>query len=183
MLKPPLFPPKPVRAWAGTEYHQKLIKSKDWICQPKADGDRCLVFFLESGVELWNRHGKPTRYGWLHNLRAELASWDLPVGCILDCELLHEPQPNQDLMVFDVPSAGGNLAHRLDVLKELFRGERFHHILQAGLLKKPTAYEKALADGHEGVVFKRLDSLYEWQRGNAGNEVPYWVKMKPAPDL
>lgn len=181
MLRPPLFPPKPIRGWANTELHTKLIKDKNWIVEPKANGDRCLVFILESGVELWNRHGGHIRYTWLGGLRAELASWDLPIGCVLDCELLHEPQPKQDLMVFDVPSAGGNLAHRKEVLKELFRGTRFKFVKMAPRMIKKTAYEEALKLGHEGVVWKRFDSPYEWQRSNqGGNEVAYWIKMKPA---
>ncbi len=180
MIPTPLYPPKPIRGYAGTELHTRLIKDPGWIVEPKANGDRCLVLVQPSGVELWNRHGKKTRYDWLINLRAELAAWDLPHGTILDCELLHEPKPSQNLMVFDVPTAPGILEHRKEVLKELFKGQRFKLVTMAPRMTKKTAYEKAIAENQEGVVWKRLDSPYEWQRASSGSEVAYWVKMKPA---
>lgn len=180
MIPTPLYPPKPIRGYANTELHERLIKDPAWIVEPKADGDRCLVLVQPKGVELWNRHGKQTRYTWLADLRAELAGWDLPVGTILDCELLHEPKPSQDLMVFDIPTAGGILEHRKSVLKEIFKGTKFRHVRMAPRMVKKTAYDAALADKQEGVVWKRLDSPYDWQRGNSGCEVAYWIKMKPA---
>ena len=174
-----LYPPKPTRGWHGTDLYRSLLADSAWIVEPKSDGDRCLVVSTANGIELRNRHGGPTRYTWLDGLRAELEGWGLPVGCIIDCELLHEPRPAQDLVVFDVPTAGGVLAHRRKTLRAMFEGESFKHIrLCRWLRKREDVYERAIERGEEGLVFKRLDSKYEWQR-SPGLKVPYWVKIKP----
>lgn len=175
------FPPKPKRGWAGTGLHHRLINDPDWVVEPKRDGDRCLVFFTEHGPELWSRHGTKTRYGWLDDLKDELAWWDLPVGTILDCELCHEPKPNQDLHVFDIPSAEGPLHSRYSVLEELFGeiSDEAEYIHLVPRLNKATAYEDALAAGDEGIVWKDNNSPYEWQNNTTSCKVPYWIKMKP----
>lgn len=170
-----------MRGWPNTPLHKKLIDDPKWIAEPKADGDRCLVVVTSEGIELWNRVGGKTRYTWLVKLRRELEEWGLPVGCVLDCELLHEPKPSQNLLVFDVPSAGGTLKHRRRILKKLFEGEEFKYIKLVPWMKKETAYERALARGYEGVVFKRKDSVYEWKR-EPGQTSSSWVKIKPARD-
>lgn len=178
-----LFPPKPTRAWAGTDFHQELITSDDWLVEPKWDGDRILIRISKNGnPELWSRHGTPIRYDWLGDLRKELQLWDLPEGLILDGELMHEPKPNQDVYIFDVPTAPGGCANRRDILKALF-GElptECCHIHMVEELDPTTAYETALRMGCEGIVWKRKDSPYEWQKGNTETPVSYWVKMKPA---
>lgn len=178
----PLYPPKPTRAWANTDLHRKLIGDSNWIVEPKKNGDRCLIQVGPDGPELWNRHGKKTRYTWLKDLKEELESWDLPPGIVLDCELCHEPKPNQDLWVFDVPTAGGDLHYRRNILVSLFEEMEFspQYIHLVPWMDKTNAYDEAIDTGEEGVVFKRLDSLYQWQAGPQSAEVPYWIKMKPA---
>lgn len=176
-----LYPPKPTRATPNSEYHRRIIEDPNWIAEPKKDGDRCLVKITPGGPELWSRHGTKTRYGWLQGLANELTEWDLPVGAILDCELCHEPKPNQDLWVFDVPSAGGTLQHRREVLEALFEElpeSKYIHLVP--WMDKANAYDEAIDTGEEGVVFKRLDSEYVWQRSTTNAEISAWVKFKPA---
>lgn len=178
-----LFPPKPTRAWAGTDFHEELVRDPIWIVERKMDGDRCLVVIGKDGVpELWNRHGAHTRYDWLTNLRKQLKRWDLPEGLIFDCELMHEPKPNQDLWIFDCPTVEGDLKTRKGVLKDLFaelpRSCKLIHLVKP--MAKRDAYEKALREGQEGVVWKRTDSKYVWQTGATAPTVSYWIKMKPA---
>jgi len=178
-----LFPPKPIRAWADSTLHKELIKDPHWIVEPKMDGDRCLVVIGKEGVpELWNRHGTHTRYSWLTDLRSQLLKWDLPEGLIFDCELMHEPKPNQDLWIFDCPTVGGTLKERKDVLQELFkelpRSCRLIHLVKP--LAKRSAYKTALEKGCEGVVWKLVDSLYDWQMSPTAAPVAHWIKMKPA---
>lgn len=174
-------PPKPLRGWADTGLHHRLINDPDWVVEPKRDGDRCLVFYTTKGPDLWSRHRTRTRYNWLNNLKEELRWWDLPVGTILDCELCHEPKPNQDLHVFDIPSVEGPLRERYSVLEELYEeiqeGAEYIHLVSR--LDKATAYDSAIAAGDEGVVWKDINSPYEWQRNTSNCTVPYWIKMKP----
>jgi ATP-dependent DNA ligase len=179
----PLFPPKPTRAWADTDTHRELIRDPGWIVEPKMDGDRCLAQFTDTGVELWSRHGGLTRFGWLDPLKSELEAWDMPVGVILDCELIATPKPACDLYVFDVPTADGLLAARREVLEAIFEDTSFALIHMIPTLDKATAYDQAMEKGWEGVVWKRLDSPYKWMRSNSDAPYPHWIKMKPEQDF
>jgi ATP-dependent DNA ligase len=172
----PLFPPKPVRAWASTELHKYLITNPDWIVEPKIDGDRCLVIFQDSGPELWSRHGKQFTNAYLESIKEQLRTYKLPTGTVLDGELV-AGKAYQRLFLYDLASSQLTLGERHTEL--LKRCKKRFQIEVVGWMDKATAYEDALNAGHEGVVFKRLDSRYEWQRGTANNEVPTWVKMKP----
>lgn len=179
---PPYYPPKPIRAWADSNLHQQLIEDPNYIVEPKYNGDRCIVVWDADGCQLWSRHGRLVRYSWLQDLVKELEAWDMPAGVILDCELCAEPKPRQDLYVFDIPSAGGELSHRKKLLTELckeIKGAKHIHLVKPYKNKKE-AYQKSLVEGHEGVVWKRLDSKYSWQLGTTNNEVSDWIKMKPS---
>jgi len=184
-----MFPPKPMRAWSGSDLHAKLIADDRWICEPKVNGDRCLVI-VENTVELWSRHGRRVTYSWLAPLYEALKRLNLSQGTMLDAELVAKPKPSCELIVFDVPSLGGlsqgdkPLSERRELLMKLLRKCR-EPISICPWLDKADAYERALAEGREGIVFKKLDSKYRWQRGPTGCEVSDWIKMKPAkkPDL
>jgi len=180
VLLPPLYPPKPTRTWAGTGHHQSLLDNDDFIVEPKNDGDRCLVFVLPDGVQLWSRHGRQVTYAWLGDLIAELQRFRLPVGTVLDGELLHEPKPRQNLVLFDLPS----LYHRplLERRKSLIRLLARKHPSLVSCVPwwpKEGAYDRALAEGYEGTVWKNLRAPYEWQRSSTASEVTSWFKMKP----
>lgn len=172
----PLFPPKPIRAWAGTSLHQRVVEDPNWIVEPKIDGDRCLVIFKDSGPELWSRHAKQFQHSWLDGIKEQLSSYRLPIGAVLDGELV-AGKASQRLYLYDFASSLAPLyARRKELLK---RCKKRFQIEVVPWMDKLTAYEEALRAGHEGVVFKRLDSKYEWQRSTTHNEVPTWLKMKP----
>ena len=41
---------------------QEMSDSKDWVCEPKYNGSRCMVHILDGEVEFWDRHGKHLNY-------------------------------------------------------------------------------------------------------------------------
>lgn len=175
-MLPPLFPMRPMRVWYGTPYFERLVADPLWIVEPKVDGDRCLAFVLPTGVELWSRHGRRHGYGWLGPLAAALGT--LPVGTVLDGELLASPAPRAEFAVFDLASEYAlPLTSRRRLLERLLRRRREGIWLVPWLEDKPLAYESALADGHEGVVFKKKTSVYQWQQSTAG-ESPAWCKVR-----
>lgn len=177
MLSPPLYPPKPVRAWPNTDLHRRIVADPNWVCEPKIDGDRCLVFITPDGPQLWSRHGRQFTNGYLAGIKTQLQSYGLPVGTILDGELV-AGTASQKLYLYDVPSVEEDLQTRRQELLRLFATPTAD-ISVVPWMDKATAYEDALRAGHEGIVFKRLDSAYAWQRGTSGNEVASWIKMKP----
>jgi hypothetical protein len=138
------------------------------------------VFALDDGIQLWSRTGNRHRYSWLDPLVEELEGLDLPSGTVLDAELLHEPKPRCDMLVFDVGSmCPESLSERRDALEAILARGSLSNVSLAPWMPKKTAYEDALAAGHEGVVFKKLTSPYRWQLGDGANKIPDWVKMKP----
>jgi ATP-dependent DNA ligase len=167
---------RPVRVWYGTPYYERLVADPGWIVEPKFDGDRCLAFVLESGVELWSRHGRPHGYAWLGPLSDALRG--LPVGTVLDGELLASPAPRAEYAVFDLASEYAlPLAQRRRLLERLLRRQREGVTVVPWLEGRATAYAAALGEGHEGVVFKRLSSVYQWQRSTTA-ESASWCKAR-----
>lgn len=173
-----LYPPKPMRAWPNSDFHARLVSDPDWIVEPKYDGDRCLVVYSTAGIQLWSRHGKLLKHSWLNNLRQELASLALPAGTILDGELCAEPKPNQDLFVFDIPSVPGTLLSRRKVLSEIFYEGEFNYIYLSPWLDKEAALNDAVSSNWEGLVWKNINSQYQWHRQPQNTEITDWVKMK-----
>lgn len=176
MMRPPLYPPKPVRAWAGTPLHDRLMRDPSWIVEPKIDGDRCLIFVQPTGVELWSRHGRRFDRPWLAGLREQVSSYRLPVGTVLDGELVAGPS-EQKLHLYDYASGEGSLDVRRQRLLKACPAFT-EDVCVVPWLQPDTAYETALSEGHEGIVWKRRDSRYEWQP-NTTSQVPTWIKMKP----
>lgn len=176
MLSPPLYPPKPMRAWPNTDLHRRILADDNWVCEPKIDGDRCLVFFTPAGPQLWSRHGRQFTNTYLAGIKQQLSSYGLPVGAVLDGELVAGVE-KQDLWLYDFPSVDGPYDARRHELR--ITCHALQNVRVVELLDKPTAYEDALRAKHEGIVWKRKDSRYEWQRSTSNNEVPSWIKMKP----
>lgn len=178
MLRPPMFPPKPIRTWAGTPLHTRMIDDPSWVVEPKIDGDRCLTFITPDGVQLWSRHGRRFMNEWLTDLSAQIASLALAVGTVLDGELVAGTK-SQRLYLYDLASMQDSYETRRRSLINFVRQKLLPSIEVVPWLSKATAYQDALAAKHEGVVWKRLNSPYAWQRGTSNNEVPTWIKMKP----
>lgn len=178
MLRPPLFPPKPIRTWAGTPLHARMIDDPAWIVEPKIDGDRCLTFITPDGVQLWSRHGRRFTNAWLADLTAQVASLALPVGTVLDGELVAGTK-SQRLHLYDLASMKDSYGARRRALVALARQKALPSVEVVPWMEKATAYQDALAAKHEGIVWKRVDSPYAWQSSTSNNEVPTWIKMKP----
>jgi ATP-dependent DNA ligase len=100
---------------------------------------------------------------------------------VVDAELVMHPVPF--LWLFDLPQAKGRLRERRNRLSDRFAkiSEKnwCPHIRMMPLLPKRTAYQDALLAGEEGVVWKKLSSLYVMQM-EPDNEISDWIKMKPA---
>ncbi len=171
------FPPKPVRGVPGSDLHRNLIHDRRWRAEPKPNGKRCLAVFTEQGVELWTRHGRHFSHDWLGPVVDEFEKLDLPPGSIFDGELMCNPKPLAEMLVFDYPTVAGGLAERRNAMRR--------YIMRSGAIRvapwweKSTAFERAVDEGYEGVVFKRIDRPYEWQRGPQNCECADWVKFKP----
>ena len=149
---------------------QERFTGPDWIFERKFDGIRLISYRNGKDVRLYSRNRLEQ-----HNPDVASAILALPVhDVVLDGEVSWHGERNA-YHVFDVLHLDGRdltklpLTERLAILKTLpLRGP----LKRVEQLKGDAPWERARAEGWEGVIAKRRDSVYEHRRS------PHWLKMK-----
>lgn len=191
-----MIPIKPMLAITG-----KPFSSKAWIFEPKIDGTRCIAH-IQDGVVLQNRRlaNITYRYPEIEEALANTASGSIIGGELavfsngkpdfsalaerehqtrrLRIEYLSRNTP-ASYVVFDILYLKGEnvmdrpLSERKEILKEVLQ-ENDGVILADYFPEKGEDYfQAALKLGIEGVMAKRLASIYQ-----PGVRSPDWVKVK-----
>ena len=148
-----------------------------WVFERKLDGIRLLAFKDARGVRLLTRN-RLLRNASYPEIAAALAA--LPGGAaILDGEALGGGWENRGVPngyhVFDVLWLDGVdvTARPLDARRELLRALPLQApVYLVERLDDEKPWERACAEGWEGVIAKQRDSQYEHRRSRA------WLKMK-----
>jgi ATP-dependent DNA ligase len=142
----------------------------EWIFERKLDGIRVLAFRAGGSVRLLSRNRLPQ-----HIPPVADAIAGLPVeSVILDGELTWGGG-QLSYHVFDVMWLDGRdvtplpIESRRALLADL---PLLPPLLRVELLEDPQPWERACAEGWEGVIAKRRGSVYEHRRS------PHWLKMK-----
>jgi len=175
---------------------RKLPEGPDWLYEIKFDGYRCLAGKDAGGVRLWSRRGND----FTSQFPAIAKSCeDLPIGTLVDGEIVaidaegrlsfnmlqhHRSQASAiRFYVFDVLTFAGRdmlqekLLKRRDALTDAMRPIRkASSVVDISQTIAAPAADLILAVtelGFEGVIAKRLDSLYE-----SGERSGAWVKYK-----
>ena len=167
------MPSGPIPDWIepmSATLTQERFTGDDWTFERKLDGIRLLAFKRGQDVRLFSRTRK------LQNLPALAAAIAaLPVhDAILDGELTWEPG-HGGYHVFDIIWLDGQdlsalpLTERRALLAALPLRQPLHRVPP---LDDAAPWERARAEGWEGVIAKRLDSPYEQKRSK------HWLKMK-----
>lgn len=151
-----------------------------WIFERKFDGIRLLAFKRGTDVRLFSRNRLPQNMPALSAAIARLPANTL----ILDGEVTWDAstragarsgQVGPAYHVFDIiwiddrDVRGLPLEERRALLRELPLRAPMRRV---EALDDPRPWERACAEGWEGVIAKRRDSRYEHRRS------PHWVKMK-----
>jgi ATP-dependent DNA ligase len=153
----------------------KRFTSPEWTFERKLDGIRVLAFKRGSEVRLLSRNRLPLEASYPAVARA---IGKLPVhDVILDGEATGAwgRQGNADYHVFDVLWLEGRdvTGLTLDERRKLLATIAFRlPVARVTALSDPKPWERACAEGWEGVIAKRRDSIYEHRRS------PHWLKMK-----
>lgn len=149
---------------------QERFTGAGWTFERKFDGIRLLAFKEKGDVRLYSRNHLEKH---IPAVSAAIAA--LPVrDAILDGEMTWGPD-GLAYHVFDVPWLDGRdttklpLSERRVLLQALPFAAPLHRVLE---LESDTPWELACAEGWEGVIAKRLDSVYEHKRSK------HWLKMK-----
>jgi ATP-dependent DNA ligase len=141
----------------------------EWIFERKFDGVRLLAFRNGQDVRLFSRNRLPQH---MPALAAAIAS--LPVGqLILDGEITWDHESAYH--IFDILWHGDRsvtalpLVERQALLDALRLTPPLYRVQS---LDGPAPWQRACAEGWEGVIAKRRDSPYEHRRSK------FWLKMK-----
>jgi bifunctional non-homologous end joining protein LigD len=146
-----------------------------WTFERKLDGIRMLAFKDRSGVRLFSRN-KLSLTAAYPAVAAAIAA--LPItDAILDGEATGAwgKQGKADYHVFDVLWLNGRdvTALPLSERRALLKGVPFAlPVARVAALSGDAPWERACREGWEGVIAKRLDSVYEHRRSKT------WLKMK-----
>ena len=159
----------------------KRFTGPEWIFERKLDGIRLLAFKKGADVNLYSRNRLPQSSPPIATAIANLPHREL----ILDGEVtgIWGPASTREAdkprgfayHVFDVMWIDGRdvtqlpLEERQKLLKTLPLRSPLRRVAP---LTDPEPWERACAEGWEGVIAKRRDSLYEHRRS------PHWLKMK-----
>ncbi len=154
---------------------QERFTGPDWIFERKLDGIRLLAFKNGSDVRLLSRNRLPQNQAY-PSIVAAIAT--LPVReVVLDGEATGVwGRPGRVAYhVFDILWLDGRsvTSRPLEERRALLAGLPLTSPLErVGLLNDPKPWERACAEGWEGVIAKRRDAPYEHRRS------PHWLKMK-----
>jgi ATP-dependent DNA ligase len=149
---------------------QERFTGPEWIFERKFDGIRLLAFKNGSEVRLLSRNRLPQT---LPPVAAAIAR--LPVATlVLDGEMAWRGG-DEGYHVFDIMWLNGRdltsltLGARRTLLEELALQPPLVHV---ATLEDDEPWVRACREGWEGVIAKRLASIYEHRRS------PHWLKMK-----
>jgi DNA ligase D-like protein (predicted ligase) len=147
----------------------------DWVFERKLDGIRLLAFKEGDDVRLLTRNRLSHNHHYPDVVKAIAA---LPVrDVILDGEAMGVWRQDDQvgLHVFDILWLDGEDLTRLPLDERRKRLESLAlrpPLYLVERLDEDEPWERACAEGWEGVIAKRRDSVYEHRRS------PYWLKMK-----
>ena len=150
---------------------QERFTGPEWLFERKYDGIRLLAFKDGREVRLFSRNRLPQNYPGVATAIAALPL----LNAILDGEAAWDPAERIGYHIFDVLWVDGRDVTKLPL-------EERRALLKALPLEPPLGrvplvhgdrpWERACAEGWEGVIAKRRDSPYEHRRS------PLWLKMK-----
>jgi ATP-dependent DNA ligase len=149
---------------------QERFTGPEWIFERKFDGIRLLAFKNGADIRLLSRNKLPQTLPDIAGALSELAEHDV----ILDGEVIWDGHAVQ-YHVFDIMWLQGRdvtsltLTARRELLQTLALDAPLRRV---EALDDPKPWERACAEGWEGVIAKRRDSSYERRRS------PHWLKMK-----
>lgn len=148
---------------------QDRFTGPDWTFERKLDGIRLLAFKDADGVRLFSRNRLPQQIPPVADAIAALSAREL----VLDGEMTWGSEARYH--VFDVLWIDGRDVSRLPLVdrRAVLRGLHLTAPLaRVPELRDEKPWDRACAEGWEGVIAKRRDSVYEHRRS------PNWLKMK-----
>jgi ATP-dependent DNA ligase len=176
------WPMRPMSIWPNSPTFDRYMADEGWTGEPKRNGFRVIV----TPKTVTTRHG--------NNVTPDVRNPDtlarmraMPPDSIVDGELLGDESTREavlstgNLVLFDVirwngeNMFGNEMAERKALLVETFGDV----VVQGGTsaADKARIWTAAKAGQYEGIVFKRVGSLYRLQNRKE-EESPDWIKSR-----
>jgi len=162
----------PVPEWVvpmAATLTQDRFTGPEWTFERKLDGIRLLAFKDARGVRLLSRNRLAQD---LPEIAAAIAALP-PAEVVLDGEMTWGRDARYH--VFDIMWIDGRDVTRLPLVERrtlLAKLPLRAPLARVSELKEERPWDRACAEGWEGVIAKRRDSIYEHRRS------PHWLKMK-----
>ena len=149
---------------------QERFTGPEWIFERKFDGIRLLAYKRGRDVKLYSRNRLPQEHPAIVAAINALGVDEL----ILDGEVAWRFETDGSYYVFDVLWHDGDVTQlSLEERQALLRKLPFKAPLKrVARVDDDAPWDRAAAEGWEGVIAKRRDSKYEHRRS------PHWLKMK-----
>ena len=162
-------PPEWIQPMAAT-LTQERFTGAEWIFERKFDGIRLLAYKRGPDVRLYSRNRLPQDIPAIAEAIAALPVDNVILDGEVDLGSVQAAYHVFDIMWLDGRSVMAlPLEERLALLAQLpFRAP----LRRVDALDDPAPWERAAAEGWEGVIAKRRDSPYEQRRSK------HWLKMK-----
>ena len=148
---------------------QDRFTGPDWMFERKLDGIRLLAFKGNGSVRLLSRNRLPQNLPAVAEAVAALPPREL----VLDGEMTWGQAPQYH--VFDIVWLDGRDVTRLPLVERRARLAALPlgvPLARVDELTDEKPWQRACAEGWEGVIAKRRDSIYEHRRSSS------WLKMK-----
>ena len=168
----------------SSSFFTELDNNTTWIGEKKINGWRCCIF-RENRVYLMTRHNTFVKEP-MEELKAYILQ-TVPKDTILDGELIHyrTKTDKKRYYLFDILMLKGKLLNKLplserrkileDTIKEPPDFMELSQWVRIG--KKNLYYQSINNDLNEGIVLKKLDSVYPLSDRKCA-ENPFWIKVK-----
>jgi ATP-dependent DNA ligase len=189
------YPERPRLLHIEQPLFESLSQDPNWVAEPKYNGSRLQLHYLDGAWQFWNRHGQPMDYRPSLEVMEALDGLDLKSYWLFDGELRHNKVKGvqHKIMLYDVFAGEGQL-----LLSAAFQDRRhlLTCVLRPHLLVEPDSalglpchyrdsfrefFLKLTQDEEiEGLVLKDLRGRLNLGRTKAAESAWMWKVRKPS---
>ena len=186
------YPERPRLLHIEQPLFDTLSDHPDWVAEPKFNGSRLQLHFLNGAWQFWNRHEQPMAYTPSPEVREALAGLNLKGYWLFDGELRHNKTKGvrHKIVLYDLFIAGGTLLlgasfqKRRGILETLLHYNGDYNLLSLSP-QYPEDFRQVFGelikdDEIEGLVIKNLQGQLQLGRGRAVESRWMWKARKPS---
>jgi len=186
------YPEQPRLLHIKQPLFEQLSADPKWIAEPKFNGSRLQLHFLDGAFQFWNRHEQPMAYTPVPEVKGALAGLNLKGYWLFDGELRHNKTKGvrHKIVFYDVFIADGILLlgttfrDRRGILETLLHYNGDYNLLSLSA-QYPGGFRQVFGElikdeELEGLVIKNLQGQLQLGRGRAVESKWMWKARKPS---